>query len=193
MYLGVIRRRATRPPWRPTTGFNPRFTVEALTNPRRTTLPTAFRNLILALFVLALTAATANATPTPKRTFVARVDGLCVAEIHAEAKVKQPHFNPATATAKDMPAGARYLGALAPIVGRFATNARNLGAPTSDAATYKKLTSTWAALAASFRRGASAAAKTNTVGFRRAVATSFTLSGQADKLAKQFGATRCAG
>jgi hypothetical protein len=124
---------------------------------------------------------------------VARVNALCVAEIHAEAKVKQPHFNPANATAKDMPAGARYLGALAPIIGRLATNARNLGTPTSDGATYTKLTATWAALAATFRRGASAAAKTDTVGFRRAVVASFTLSGQSDKLAKQFGATRCAG
>jgi hypothetical protein len=156
-------------------------------------LPTAFRNLTLTLAVLALTAATANAAATPNRTFVARVDALCIAEIHAEAKVKQPHFNPASATAKDMPAGARYLGALAPIVGRFATNARNLGTPASDAATYKKLTSTWVALAGSFRRGASAAAKNDTVGFRRAVADSFTLSGQADRLAKQFGAARCAG
>jgi hypothetical protein len=141
----------------------------------------------------AVVASTANATPIPKPVFVHRLELLCAAEVKSEGRVKQPTFNPTKATAAELPAGARYLGALAPIVRKFAISARQLGTPAAGAATYTKLVSAWTGLAATLARGATAAGNRNVAGFRRAVTASFAASAHADALAKSFGAARCAG
>jgi hypothetical protein len=157
------------------------------------TMRTSHLSAVACCIAATLISSTAGAATTPKPLFVHRLETLCVVEVRSEARVKQPTFNPLKATAAEMPAAARYLGTLAPIVGRFSTNTRHLGTPTTGAATYTKLISAWAGLARTLTLGASAAANGNVVGFRRAVAASFTESAHADALAKTFGATRCAG
>jgi hypothetical protein len=134
---------------------------------------------------------TAGAT-TVKSSFVRHVEALCAADRSAEAKVKQPAFNPAKVTSAQLPAVARYLGQLAPIVHKLARGARGLGTPPTGAVTYRSLVSAWSKLAADMDRDVATAKRGDAAQLRRQIPSEFAQSAKADGLAKRFGATTCA-
>lgn len=145
----------------------------------------------LVMCALAACGATRPARAVPD--LVGRINAICTSYAeHVEALVA-PSFAPASATAADLPAAARYLDRAIPLLQSEQSSIVAAGTPNSDRGLYDALV---AALAAHVRdeRAAQAAARVGDLhSFQAALRADQADSTRLSGTAQQFGVTSCLG
>ena len=145
------------------------------------------RSAALALAVTTVVLSACGSSGESKKDFIARANAICNNTTRDVATVPAP----STSGTVTLPALARYLGAVAPIVASEAKQLKALPRPTGDEATLRRYLAAVAATAAHYKALADAARG----GDRQAMgaATAALRANPAPRLAAAYGLTECTG
>lgn len=124
---------------------------------------------------------------------VAKINAICTSYAHQVEAVTAPSFTPATATAADLGAAARYLHRAVPLLQREQSSIKAAGTPKSGQSLYHSMLSALIAHVHDEQAARAAAQAHNLRSFKAALRADQADSTRLSGTAQQFGVTACLG
>lgn len=146
----------------------------------------------LTLVVACSLAASASATTTlPKASWIAKADATCKRIDARVAAIPQPNVNPASPRQADLPAIARYLSRLHPLLAREIAAVSALPAPSSDATLAHSFVVSAHASVTALGQSAKAAARGDLTAYKQSFLRDNRAGTRASAIAKRLGLNIC--
>ncbi len=155
-------------------------------------MPCTRRVTVLAFLALAALPPLAFArSALPNRAWIKRADTICARTDEAVRSLRQPQVNPANPPRRDLPAIARYLRRLAPLLAHEVDSIAALPPPAHNAQTARRFIAAASLSVAALRVSAGEAARRDLDRYRRSFLRDNRDGTRASAMAKRFGLTVC--